>query len=168
MSDRTRRWDVRFLRLAREVASWSKDPTTGVGAVIVDNKQRVVSLGYNGFPRGMSDAPTLLEDRESKLALTIHAEENAMLFATRDLDGCTVYTYPVPPCSNCAAKLVQDGVARVVTIQPDPEFETRWTKSLMMAQRIYREKQILFRTYRMEDIEDETATSNPDAGVRDY
>jgi len=75
------KWDSRFMDLARLVASWSKDPSTQVGAVIVDQDKRIVSTGFNGFPRCVNDSPV---DREVKLLRTIHAEENALLFARRD------------------------------------------------------------------------------------
>src|SRR3990172_2103187 len=80
-------WDSRFLRLAEFVAQWSKDPNTKVGAVIVDGTHRIVSLGFNGFPRGVDDDERL-RNRELKLKLMVHAEMNAILFAGRALDGC--------------------------------------------------------------------------------
>ena len=66
------RWDLRFIEMASLVASWSKDPSTKVGAVITNDKNHVVSLGFNGFPRGVEDR--LNVNRETKLARTIHAE----------------------------------------------------------------------------------------------
>lgn len=81
------KWDRRFLKIAREVATWSKDPSTQVGAVIVDPDQRVVSLGYNGLPCGVSDSRDLLDDRVAKYATVIHAEQNALLFAARPVAG---------------------------------------------------------------------------------
>lgn len=108
------KWHARFLDLAHLVASWSKDPSTRVGAVIVDSKNRVVSLGFNGFPHGTDDTAL---PRERKLLRTIHAEENALLFAQRDLTGCTAYVTH-HPCGPCAAKLVQAGVTSVVVGRP--------------------------------------------------
>jgi dCMP deaminase len=99
MSDK---WDMRFLALAAHISSWSKDPSSQVGAVITDGN-RIVSLGYNGFAAKVKDAEERLGDRETKLQLTIHAEENAMIFAKRDLRGCTVYVTH-PPCPRCASK----------------------------------------------------------------
>mgnify|MGYP002128816433 CR=1 FL=1 len=78
------KWDARFIALASLVASWSKDPSTQVGAVIVDQDKRIVSTGFNGFPQGVNDAPV---DREVKLLRTIHAEDNALLFARRNVAG---------------------------------------------------------------------------------
>ena len=107
------KWDRRMLGLVNLIAAWSKDPSTGGGAGIVDAKNRVVSLGYNGFPRAVCDSDEALFDRDEKLRRTIHAEENALLFAGRPVEGCTLYMTH-PPCARCAAKLIQAGIARVV------------------------------------------------------
>lgn len=133
-------WDRRFIRVAREVASWSKDPSTQVGAVIVDQANRVVSLGYNGLPRGVSDRRDRLDDRLKKYAAIIHGEENAILFAGRPVTGCTCYTWPLPPCSHCASLLIQVGIARVVfPLDFDPALEARWQESLALARTLFGE-----------------------------
>lgn len=119
------KWDRRMLGLVNLVATWSKDPSTGVGAVIVDAKNRVVSLGYNGFPRAVCDSDEALFDRDEKLRRTIHAEENALLFAGRPVEGCTLYVTH-PPCARCAAKVIQAGIARVVAQMPAEGFGERW------------------------------------------
>lgn len=103
------KWTQRFLDLAQLVSTWSKDPSTKVGAVIVDQNNRVVSLGFNGFPKGVQDMDI---PRERKLMRTIHAEENALLFAQRDLSGCSIYVTH-HPCANCAAKIIQAGIRNV-------------------------------------------------------
>ena len=102
------KWDRRFLELAKTVAGWSKDPSTKVGAVITIGN-RIVSLGYNGFAAGVDDSVERYQDRDFKYAAVLHAEENAMLFARGDIRGCIIYTWPMPPCSRCAAKLIQAG-----------------------------------------------------------
>jgi dCMP deaminase len=73
------------LGMAVHVAKLSKDPSTKVGAVILDSKRRIVSGGYNGFPRGVEDSDERLNNRETKLRMTIHAERNALSFATAQL-----------------------------------------------------------------------------------
>ena len=99
-------WHFRFLKLAQEVASWSKDPSTQVGTVIVDDKRRPISFGYNGFPRGIADTSELLQDREQKYKRVLHAEQNAILFSSKkDLSDCTIYTTHFP-CSQCTASLI--------------------------------------------------------------
>lgn len=119
---RLREWAV---GMARHVAKLSKDPSTKVGAVIFDEKRRLVSAGYNGFARGVKDTSSRLADRERKLRMTIHAEKNAMLFATAPLDGCTIVVTH-PPCAQCAAAIIQSGIAHVVWPKPSPEFFLRW------------------------------------------
>lgn len=113
-------WDKRFLDLADHVGDWSKDPRTKVGAVIVDQKKRVVSLGYNGFPRGVSDRVERYMDRETKHLFVSHAERNALDNASTQLDGCTMYA-ALKPCSECAKAIIQRGIKRVVTRRPDRE-----------------------------------------------
>jgi dCMP deaminase len=115
MSDK---WDKRFIELAKHVASWSKDRTK-VGAVIVDPvTKHVVSMGYNGFPRGVEDTDERLQDRDTKLKLTCHAEVNAILSANQVVRGCHIYIYPtfmVPTCCHdCAKAIIQSGITRVV------------------------------------------------------
>ena len=115
------KWDRRMLGLVNLIATWSKDPSTGVGAVIVDAKNRVVWLGYNGFPRAVCDSDEALFDRDEKLRRTIHAEENALLFARGPVDGCTIYVTH-PPCARCAAKLIQ------AVMRPGVTYECRMLK----------------------------------------
>lgn len=109
------KWDKRFLRLAREVATWSKDPSTQVGCVIAQGKKEL-ALGYNGFPECIEDKPEWYEDRELKLSLVNHAEKNARNKVERssDLVGATIYTWPLAPCGECAKDIVSWGITRIV------------------------------------------------------
>lgn len=133
-------WDARFLDLAAEIATWSKDPSTGCGAVLVDPQRRIISTGYNGLPRGIDDEPERLQDRDTKLRLTLHAEHNAILFAQRDLTGCTLYVWPMPPCAHCAAQIAQVGIARVVSTAPDDERTERWAEDWTLARAVLSER----------------------------
>lgn len=112
------KWDLRFLELADHIAQWSKDPRTKVGAVIVDEKKRVVSVGYNGFPRGVDDTADRYEDRPTKHLFVAHAERNALDNAPLMVDGCTLYV-PLLPCNECAKSIIQKGITRVVTYTPE-------------------------------------------------
>lgn len=132
-------WDYRFLDLADHVARWSRDPSTKVGAVIVDDKNRVISIGYNGVPRGV-DEPKI-GDREGKLLRTIHAEENALAFAYRDVEGCRMYV-SFPPCAHCAAQIIQRGIKEVIYRSDAPgirEFFDRWAGNLQEAWAMFEE-----------------------------
>ncbi len=110
------KWDLNFLKLSKTVASFSKDPSTQVGAVIVDDDKRVISIGYNGFPKGVKD-DNRLDNRELKYEMIVHAEANALLFANAPVKGCTIYTWPFQPCSRCASLIIQAGIRRVVSVE---------------------------------------------------
>ncbi len=144
------KWDTRFLGLAAHVSAWSKDPSSQVGAVITDGN-RIVSVGYNGFAAGVEDRTERLTDRNCKLNLTIHAEENAMIFAKRDLTGCTVYVTH-PPCPRCASKLIQEEVGRIVCIAPSEDFLSRWADDLKLSQEMYQEAGVEYSSYDLEQI----------------
>jgi dCMP deaminase len=131
-------WDNRFLELSKLVATWSKDPSTQVGAVIVDENNQVVSMGYNGFPRGVKD-DYRLEDRETKYKLIVHAEENAIVHARRSLEGCTIYTAPFMPCSKCAGLIIQSGIRRVVSYNCD---NPRWVNNFRLSHDILTEARL--------------------------
>jgi len=111
------KWDIRYLQLAQEVASWSKDPSTQIGAIAVGNKGQVLSQGYNGFPRGIIDKDEYYLDRETKYKYVVHAEMNVIYNATYNgvsLDGATLYVTGLPVCSDCAKGVIQVGIQRVV------------------------------------------------------
>ncbi|MEW8659138.1 MAG: dCMP deaminase family protein [Candidatus Thiodiazotropha endolucinida] len=149
------KWDTRFLGLAAYISAWSKDPSSQVGAVITDGN-RIISLGYNGFAAGVEDKQERLGDRDCKLNLTIHAEENAMIFAKRDLTGCTVYVTH-PPCPRCASKLIQEEVGRIVYIAPSGDFLSRWADDLKLSSEMYREAGVEVTSYAMEEINHDNA-----------
>lgn len=136
------KWDDRFLKLAEEISTWSKDPSTQCGAVIVDQQNRIISTGYNGFPQKINDNPMHLVDRKKKYEKVIHAEMNAILFANRDLTGCTLYVHPLPPCSRCAVIIIQSGITRVVSKKPSPEHILRWGDSLDLTYGMFHEANI--------------------------
>ena len=109
-------WDEYFLSLAHLSGKRSKDPNTQVGAVIVDDKNRIVSIGYNGMPRGCYDDqfPWGREGSylETKYAYVVHAELNAILNSYRPVEGCTIYV-SLFPCNECAKAIIQSGIKAV-------------------------------------------------------
>lgn len=113
-------WDKRFMDLADHVSQWSKDPSTKVGAVIVNQDKQILSVGYNGFPRGVVDSPERYNHRETKYLFVAHAERNALDNAFTDIRGSTLYT-SLCPCNECAKSIIQKGVQRVVTRTPPLE-----------------------------------------------
>ena len=112
------KWDERFLNLAKEISTWSKDPSTKVGAVAIGTKGEVLAQGYNGFPRGVLDSPERYETKEIKYQYVVHAEMNCIYNATYNgigLDGATMYIWGLPLCNECAKGIIQVGVIRVVS-----------------------------------------------------
>lgn len=132
-------WDRRFLDLAQFVAGWSKDPSTKVGAVVADPRHRIKSLGFNGFASGVLDLADRLADRDTKYALVLHAEENALAFAG-DVQGCTLYVWPMAPCAHCMSLAIQRGITRVVAPGTVP---LRWADNLDLAGRVAQEARLV-------------------------
>jgi len=141
-------WDRRFLQMAALVASWSKDPSTQAGCVLVDSNNRVMSVGFNGLPRGAIDSYSMLNNREIKYKVIIHAEENALLFSDlssgKDLKA---YVYPLPPCARCASKLIQAGVKHIVTVKPSEDLLTRWGDDFALAESMYTQADVNITIY---------------------
>lgn len=106
-------WEEYFMMLALAASLKSKDPSTQVGAVVIDNKTRkLVSSGYNGFPRYIDDEK-IPQVRPDKYLYVVHAELNAILHAQRELSDCSLYS-TVFPCSECMKAIIQSGIKRVV------------------------------------------------------
>lgn len=139
------KWDEYFMRIAREAASLSKDPSTQCGAVIVGPDRTIRGTGFNGFARGVRDDERL-HDRETKLKMIIHAEINAIICARGDLRGCTIYVWPLPPCAQCAACIIQAGIRRVVAPDPAPSDSLlrRWGEHLRLASDMYCEVGVIY------------------------
>ena len=92
-------WHQRYIDLAKTTASWSKDPSRKIGAVIIGENNQIVSLGYNGFPRGIEDTEERLNDRETKYKYIVHAEMNAIYNAIHNnasTVGCSSYVTGLP------------------------------------------------------------------------
>lgn len=134
--ERNEKWNLRFLALAEFIAQWSKDPSTKVGAVIVDRFNRVVSVGYNGFPQGVKDLPERLENRGIKYKIIIHAERNALLFARESVVACRLYVWPFMPCTPCTSMAIQAGIAGVIA--PDSD-NPRWMTDFNLSKELFDE-----------------------------
>lgn len=128
-------WNTRFMALAEFVATWSKDPSTQVGAVIIDERRNVCGLGYNGFPRGVEDTAERYQDRETKYAMIVHSEANAILNAERSVRGGVLYCTKFP-CTACAKLIIQAGIKRVITpeISETNAMDIRWAKDTLISQ----------------------------------
>tara|TARA_Y100000296_G_scaffold83013_1_gene113081 strand:+ start:652 stop:1137 length:486 start_codon:yes stop_codon:yes gene_type:complete len=145
----TLKWDYRFLEMAELISTWSKDPSTQVGAVIVDDERRIVSLGYNGFPKNICDNKRL-DIREIKYKMIVHAECNALLFASMNpATDYTIYTYPFMPCPSCAGMIIQSGINRVVSYKTNT---VRWAKDFEISREMLSESEVLLAEYTDEDL----------------
>lgn len=134
------KWDIRYLELALFYSTWSKDPSTQVGAVIVRGKNEQVSHGWNGFPAGVADTTERLNDRAKRLALTLHAEANAILKrgTGKNLAGTTIYV-TMPPCSKCAITIIQASISKVVYLKAHNAFMQRWGDDVKLSMELFDE-----------------------------
>ncbi len=144
MSQKTpiNKWDLRFLQLAKFISTWSKDPSTQTGAVIVRPNKSICSVGFNGFPSAMVDDENNYNDRDEKYSRIIHCEMNAVKFATEDLAGFTLYTYPFMSCDRCFVHMANYGITRFVAPTASPEKQERW-ESAFARVRTYAEEMTL-------------------------
>jgi len=132
------KWHRRFLSVADLVATWSKDPSTKVGAVIVKDR-RIIATGYNGFPPGIADDDRL-QDRARKYPLIIHAEMNALIQAGGAADGAFLYLsgFNGSPCRNCAKHLIAAKIVQIVHWKCLVERQ-EWLEELNLAKEIFEE-----------------------------
>lgn len=147
------KWDRRFLTLAEYYSSWSKDPSTKVGAVLVNSQRIVVGIGYNGFPRGVLDLEERYNNRDLKLEYVVHAEVNAIIHAGHAAKESILYVYPsflLPPiCSRCCGVAIQAGVGEIVGFVVDEdkltERQLRWKDSILLAREMCDEAGVQYR-----------------------
>lgn len=119
----TLKWHLRFLELAKLVASWSKDRSTQVGSVAIGPNREILSVGYNGFPRGVNDDIEKRHERPLKYAFTEHSERNLFFNATRigvSLNGSNLYCTHFP-CSDCARGIIQTGINKLFFLEDRSE-----------------------------------------------
>lgn len=141
------KWDFRWIRMAEEVKTWSKDPNKKVGCVLVKGK-RDIAKGYNGFPEKLSDDLSRLKNPEFKDKVIIHAEKNAIYHALDfgiPVRGCTAYiTYH--PCARCASMLIEVGIQKIVCPSPKPA-PPKWEQDFALSSDILYEAGVLVLYY---------------------
>lgn len=120
------KWDIRFLNLARLVSTWSKDPSTQTGSVIVRPDRTVCSVGFNGFPMSMPDNPEYYNNREEKYSRIVHCEMNALLHARESVEGYTLYNWAAASCDRCVVHMLQAGIKIFVNPLPTEDMASRW------------------------------------------
>ncbi|PCJ96736.1 MAG: CMP deaminase [Hyphomicrobiales bacterium] len=139
------KWDIRFLDLAKHISLWSKDPSTKIGAVIVDDERHILSTGYNGFPKGVRDKPQRLENREEKYKFVVHAEMNCIYNASLhgiSLKNSTLYIHGLPACHECAKGIIQAGIKRVVMSTLNDNISEKWADSYAISATMFREADV--------------------------
>lgn len=143
------KWEKRYLEIARQVASWSKDPSRKIGAVIVGNQGQIISQGFNGFARGIDDTPERYSDRATKYKFVVHAEANAIYNAIHNgasPSGATIFVTGLPVCHQCADAIIQTGVKRVVMdTAPGANTCTGWLESGHLALQKFKEAKVEFK-----------------------
>ena len=141
-------WDSRFLNLAEQISSWSKDPSRKIGAVAIGSEGQVLAQGYNGFPRGIKDLEDRYNDRQEKYKLVVHAEMNVIYNATFNgvsLKDSTLYVHGLPVCSDCAKGIIQVGVKRVV--MREQEIPDIWKDSWQKTREMFDEAGVKWEFY---------------------
>lgn len=114
-------WDEYFIGVAKLSGKRSKDPSTQVGACIINEDKRIVGIGYNGLPKGCEDTEYPWDnngsilDLNTKYPFVVHAEVNAILNATQPLKGASIYV-TLFPCHECAKLIIQSGIKEVVYV----------------------------------------------------
>lgn len=137
------KWLRRLLDAATHFSTWSKDPSTKVGAVLVTEEGDPVSWGYNGPPRELNDDEIYSLPREEKLFYVEHAERNVLFQAGERAKGCTLFSTHFP-CADCARMIVKSGVKRVVVSAKNAEFRNseRWAKNMDASQKMFDDSNI--------------------------
>ena len=138
------KWDKRWLEIAENISTWSKDPSTQIAAIAVKDK-RLIATGYNGFPRNIEDADYRWNNREEKYKYVVHAEMNCIYNANyhnQSLKGSTMYIVGLPVCHECAKGIIQAGVIRVVAEFKDAPL--KWARSTEITEKMFKEAGIIY------------------------
>lgn len=139
------KWDDRWMNRAADYASWSKDPSSKIGAVAVDPIRKLELVGgYNGFPRNISDSIERYVHKETKYKLIVHAEMNVVANAAYhgiSLNGAHLYVYGLPVCSDCAKVLINTGITKVFMKYPST-INSKWTISAIDTYAMFEEANI--------------------------
>jgi len=146
------KWDLRFLEMAKLVSTFSKDPSTKCGAVIVRANNTVQSVGFNGFPAIMEDVEEHYQHRGEKLSRIIHAEVNALMFAKDSTGGSSLYTYPMPCCDRCIVQMLQAGISRFVFPKPTEEQVIRWGSAFNKGKQYITELQQIYPWFEYKEV----------------
>lgn len=137
-------WDSRFFELAKTFATWSKDRSLGVGAIITNSSHNILAQGYNGFPRSIRDNVDIRHERPLKYMWTEHAERNAIYNAAREgirICHATMYVSSFP-CVECSRAIIQTGIRKLVVPIPDTT-DIRWGESWKISEEMLQEAGVM-------------------------
>ena len=140
------KWRNNYLSLAKNISTWSRDPSRKIGAVVVGSKGQILAQGFNGFPRGIDDTEDRLNDRETKYKYVVHAEMNAIFNACLNgtsLDGSTMFVYGLPVCSECAKGIIQVGIKHIAFLVED-DIPPIWTESWDRSRALFEEAGVTY------------------------
>jgi len=144
-----RKWDQRFLGLAHEVATWSKDDVQ-VGAVVIDDLRIPKGFGYNGIPRNLDDADPFKHQKPQKSWYWEHAERNILYSCARNgisCDDCTMYVTHAS-CCDCTRAIIQSGIKRLVVdsacLNPHGKFWQKWQHQIEVSKHMLLEAGIAY------------------------
>lgn len=143
------KWTKRYLEMASLISQWSKDPNTGIGAVVIGDSGQILTTGFNGFARGIRDSKDRLNNREKKYTYIVHGEQNAIYNASLSgisLRNSTLYVYGLPVCSTCADGVIQSGIRKVV-IQIADDVSEKWYESFQITKSKFRECEVSYIVY---------------------
>lgn len=155
------KWDNHFLQMALLNARLSKDPSTKVGAIITTRDRDFISAGFNGLPRKLEDTKERLNNRETKLLLTVHAEMNAVLAAAKlgiKINNCIMYIVATdksgeiwggPPCHRCLVEILQTGISKIITYE-QKSVPTKWEESLRLSKELIKEAGLEYKEIKLE------------------
>ena len=138
------KWHKRFMEVAELVSTWSKDPSTKVGAIVVGPDREIRSTGYNGLVRGVDDNKPERLERPTKYDFFEHAERNAVYNACligASLKGCVIYVTSMP-CPDCARAIIQSGIKMAVTYKPEFDEnapQNTWRDKLVFSEEMFKE-----------------------------
>ena len=138
------KWHYRFMEVATLVSSWSKDPSTKTGAIVVGPDREIRATVYNGLVRGVDDNKPERMERPTKYDFFEHAERNAIYNACltgTQLKGCVIYVTH-PPCTDCARAIIQSGIKMVVTFEMEKRDDITsptWRDKLNYSQEMFKE-----------------------------
>jgi dCMP deaminase len=144
------KWDQRWMEVAQHFGTWSKDPSTKVGCVVIGSSNQVLTQGFNGFPRGANDSLARYHNRSVKYKWVEHAERNAIYNAARTGTSLMQATLYVPwfSCAECSRAIAQSGISTLVTYNPstyDADFMVRWGQDFIISCDILYETKVTVR-----------------------